>query len=108
MTATQEFVLLATVLIVSVAVPGPVDIMLKGLVVPKLSVGVLAAPDGLAVMTAVSVTAALPVKLLDGVTVIVEVLPVVAPAEMVAAVPATVNTGVTAATVSVTDAVADA
>jgi hypothetical protein len=97
---------LAVVEMISVAVLGLVDVMLTELVVPRLSVGVFTEPDGLVVMTAVSVTAALPVKLFEGVTVIVELLPVVAPAVTVTAVPTTVKTGVMAETVRATEAVA--
>jgi len=83
---------------VSVAVPAPVPIF-TGLVEPKLNVGRSWAPDGLDVIAAVSVT--LPVKPPLGVTVIVEVLPVVAPGLTDTVVPATVKVG-GAATVTVT------
>jgi hypothetical protein len=78
---------------VRVAVPALAPEMFTGVVEPKLKVGRYAAPDGLEVIAAVSAT--LPVKPLAGVTVIVEVFPVVAPgAEMVTAVPLTVKVGV--------------
>jgi len=81
----------AVVVMVSMAVPAAVPVMLTGLVAPKLSVGGFWAPAG-PVTTADSVT--LPVKPPLGVTVIVEVLPVVAPALTDTAVPATVKLGV--------------
>ena len=84
----------AVVVMVRVAVPAAVPIMLTGLVEPKLRVGGYCAPTGLEVTAAVSAT--LPVKPPLGVTVIVEVLPVVAPGERDTAVPAKVNPGGTA------------
>jgi hypothetical protein len=78
-----------------VAVPAAVLAMLTGLVEPKLKVGGYWALVGLEVTVAVSVT--LPVKPPAGVTVIVEVFPVVAPGETVTAVPLTVKLGLTAA-----------
>jgi hypothetical protein len=64
--------------------------MPTGVVVPKLNVGELTAPLGLEVTAAVSAT--LPVKP-TGVTVMVEVFPVVAPGAMDTADPAIVNVG---------------
>ena len=55
---------------VRVAVPGVVNVMLTGLVAPKLRVGGYCAPAGLAVMAAVSAT--VPTKPLAGVTVTVD------------------------------------
>ena len=69
---------LAVVEIVSVAVPAVVPLIETGLVVPKLSVGGKTAFAGLEVMAAVS--AMLPVKPFAGVSVTVDVFPVVAPA----------------------------
>ena len=88
--AVQEF-WLGVVVKVRVAVPGLALVMLTGLVEPKLKVGTCCAPDGLDPRTAVKVT--LPVKPLAGVTVIVDALPVVAPAVTVIVVPETVNEG---------------
>lgn len=87
----------ATVEMVSVAVPAAALERVTGLVDPKLSSGSSAeALEGPPAMAAVSVT--LPVKPPLGVTVIVEVLPVVAPgAAMVTAVPPTVKLGTMAA-----------
>ena len=92
----------AVVLMVRVAVPAVVPVMLTGLVEPKLKVGRYWAPDGLEVTAAVSIT--LPVKPPAGVTVMVEVFPVVAPGATVTAVPLTVKLGFTAV-VTVTEAV---
>jgi len=89
----------AVVVIVSVAVPAEVPVMLTGLVEPKLKVGGYWAPVGLEVTAAVSTT--LPVKPPAGVTVMVEVLPVVAPGITVTAVPLTVKPGVGAVIVAV-------
>jgi hypothetical protein len=80
---------------VSVAVPAVVPVILTGVVEPKLSVGRYWAPDGLEVIAAVSAT--LPVKPPLGVTVIVEVFPVVAPRDSVTDVPVTVKVTVGAA-----------
>lgn len=85
----------AVVETVRVAVPAVVPEMLTGVVEPKLKVGGYCAPVGLEVIEAVSVT--LPVKPPAGVTVIVEVFPMVAPGETVTAVPLTVKLGLTAA-----------
>jgi hypothetical protein len=60
-----------------VAVPAVAPGIFTGLVEPKLKVGGYTAPAGLEVTAAASVT--LPVKPPPGVTVIVEVLPEVAP-----------------------------
>ena len=78
------------VVMVSVDLTAVADVMLIGLVV-KLSVGVFSAPDGLETMTAVSNT--LPVKPFVGDMVMVELLPVLAPAVAVTAVPATEKPG---------------
>jgi hypothetical protein len=67
--------------------------MLTGVVEPKLTVGGYWAPDGLEVTEAVKAT--LPVKPPAGVTVIVEVLAVVAPGAMVTGVPMTLKVGFT-------------
>jgi len=74
-----------------VAVLAEVSVILIWLVEPKLSVGRFWAPAGLDVIAAVSAT--LPVKPPLGDTVIVEVLPEVAPALIDTAVPPTVNLG---------------
>ena len=75
----------AVVEIVSVAVPALAPEIPTGLVEPKLKVGGSSAPAGLEVTAAVS--AILPVKPLAGVTVIVDVFPVVAPGAIETAVP---------------------
>ena len=92
----------AVVLMVRVAVPAVVPVMLTGLVEPKLNVGRYSAPDGLDVIAAVSAT--LPVKPPVGVTVMVDVFPVVAPGETVTDVPMIAKLGFTAV-VTVTGAV---
>jgi hypothetical protein len=69
--------LAAVVETVSVAVPAEVPVMLTGVVDPKLKVGRETAPAGLLAITAVRAT--LPVNPPLGVTVMVEVLPLVAP-----------------------------
>lgn len=84
----------AVVEMVRVAVPALAPVMLAGLVVPKLKVGRFWAPSGLAVMRAVSAT--LPVKPPAGVTVTVDVFPVVAPGAKVTAVPVSVKLELTA------------
>ena len=99
---TRVALVAAVVETVRVAVPAVVPVMLTGVVDPKLKVGGYWAPFGLAVTTAVSAT--LPVKPPLGVTVIIEVFPVVAPGETVTAVPLTVKLGLTAV-VTVTTAV---
>jgi len=96
-------VVVAVVVMVSVAVPAAVPVMLTGEVVPKLRVGAEAAPLGLDVTAAVSAT--LPVKLAAGVTVTVDVLPVVAPAAMVTAAPETENVGGVTTAVVVKEAI---
>lgn len=81
----QDGVVEAVVAIVKVAVPALLLVMLMGLVDPKLNVGGSMAPAGLVASTAVMVT--LPVKPPAGVSVMVEVLPVVAPGAIETAVP---------------------
>jgi hypothetical protein len=76
---------------VSVAVPAEAPGMLTGLVEPRLKVGGYWAPVGLEATAAASTT--LPVKPLTGVTVTVEVFPLVAPEIRVTAVPLTVKVG---------------
>ena len=76
---------------VSVPVPADVPVMFTGLVAPKLKVGKSVAPVGLVARAAVSVTP--PVNPPAGVTVMVEVFPLVAPGETVTAVPLTVMLG---------------
>jgi hypothetical protein len=73
-------VVAAVVLIVRVAEPAADPIMLTGLVEPKLSVGRFAAPAGLDVRVAASVT--VPVNPLVGLTVMVAEFPLVAPRTM--------------------------
>jgi hypothetical protein len=77
--------------------------MLTGFVV-KVNVGGFTAPVGLVATAALSVT--LPVKPFAGVMVMVDVLPVVAPAVIVTAVPATVKVGGAVVTVTALDPVA--
>jgi len=96
---TSAALVAAVVVIVSVAVPAEVPVMLTGLVEPKLKVGGYWAPVGLEVTAAVSIT--LPVKPPAGVTVMVEVFPVVAPGVTVTAMPLTVKLGVGAVIVAV-------
>ena len=81
----------AVVEMVRVAVPAVAPVMLTGLVEPKLRVGGSCAPFALEVTAAVSAT--LPVKPPVGVTVMVEVFPVVAPGVTVTAVPVIVKPG---------------
>jgi hypothetical protein len=88
----------AVVEIVRVAVPAAVPVMLTGLVEPKLRMGRFCAPLGLEVTAAVSAT--LPVKPPDGVTVMVDVFPVAAPAVTVSAVPVIVKPRFSSVTVS--------
>jgi hypothetical protein len=88
---------------VRVAVPAAVPVMLTGLVEPKLRVGGSCAPLGPEVTAAVSAT--LPVKPPDGVTVMMDVFPVVAPAVTVTAVPVIVKPG---GAVTVTEACPEA
>ena len=68
-----------------IAVPIPAPVMLTGVIEPKLKVGGYCAPAGLEVMVAVSAT--LPVKPPLGVTVTVDVFPVVAAGMTETAVP---------------------
>ena len=76
----------AVVVMVIVAVAALVPPMFTGEVLPKLTVGRYCAPCGLDVTAAVSATD--PVNPPPGVTVMVEVLPVVAPGARLTAVPA--------------------
>jgi hypothetical protein len=87
----QAFEELAVVAIVRVPVPAALPAMVRGPVELKLKVGGAEAPLGLVVRAAVRVT--LPVKPPVGVTVIIEVLPVVAPAAILTAVRLTVKSG---------------
>jgi hypothetical protein len=91
----------AVVLIVRVAVPAE-PVMETGVVEPNVKVGRSCAPAGLDAMAAFSAT--LPVKTPPGVTVIVEVFPVVAPGATETALPLTVKLGGTGV-VTVTEAV---
>jgi hypothetical protein len=81
----------AVVEIVRMAVPAPAPVIATGLVEPKLRLGAYWDPEGLEVTVAVSAT--LPVKPPLGVTVMVEVLPVVAPGVTVTAGPLIVKLG---------------
>jgi hypothetical protein len=81
----------AVVEIVRVAVPAALPVMLTGLLEPKLKAGGFWAPAGLEVIDAISVT--LPVKPPAGVTVMVEVFPVVAPGITVTPTPLTAKLG---------------
>jgi hypothetical protein len=90
---------------VRVAAPAVVPEMLTGVVDPKLKVGGYWAPDGLDVRAAVNAT--LPMKPPAGVTVMVDVFPVVAPGVTVTVVPLKANEGFTA-TVTVTVVVPEA
>jgi hypothetical protein len=74
----------AVVLIVSVDVPAPAAVMLTGVAL-KLKVGRSVAPEGLVAIAAVRAT--LPVKPPLGVTVMVVVLPVVAPGGLMVIAP---------------------
>jgi hypothetical protein len=94
----SALVVAAVLAMVSVAVPAATLVMLTGLVAPKLSVGMFCALAGLPDTAAVSAT--LPVKPLLGVTVIVDVFPLVAPGSIDTAVPVTVKLG-TAVTITV-------
>jgi len=82
------------VVMVNVAVPAPVPVMFAGVVEPKLSVGKSIAPTGSDVIAAASET--LPVKPPVGVTVMLEVLPLVAPGSRPTGVPVMVNPPATA------------
>jgi hypothetical protein len=96
----SELLLAGVVVIVSVAVPTPELGTVTGLAEPKLKVGVPCAPVGLPVITAVKAT--LPVKPPAGVTVTVDVFPVLAPGATLTAVPLTVKLGAAAVTVTTT------
>jgi hypothetical protein len=87
----QAFEELAVVAIVMMPVPAALPAIVRGLVELKLRVGDAEALLGLVVRAAVRVT--LPVKPPIGVTVMVEVLPAVAPAAMLTAVPLIVKSG---------------
>jgi hypothetical protein len=101
---TRVALVAAVVEMVRIAVPALVPVILTGLVEPKLKVGGYWALVGLEVTAAVSTT--LPVKPPLGVTVIVEMFPLVAPGVTETAVPLTVKLGVGAtATVTETGAV---
>lgn len=89
----------AVVETVNVAVTAELPVTLTGFVEPKLNVGSSCAPEGAAVIAAESET--LPVNPLLGVSVIVDVLPVVAPGDTVTAVPAIVKPGAPVVTVNV-------
>ena len=89
--SSRALLVAAVVDMVRVAVPPAALVMVTGLVEPKPRVGRYCAPVGLEVIAAVKTT--LPVKPPDGVTVIVEVFPVIAPWATVTAVPAMVNVG---------------
>jgi hypothetical protein len=91
--AAEQPELAAVVKTVRVAVPAVAPVRLTGVVAPKLRVGGFTGFAGVLVIAAVSVT--LPVKPPLGVTVMVEVLPVVAPGRTEADVPVTVKLGVT-------------
>ena len=93
---TRAALVAAVVEIVRVAVSAATPVILTGVVEPKLNMGRCAAPDGLLEIAADSAT--LPVKPPLGITVIVEVLPVVAPDGTVTDVPAIVKLAGTAAT----------
>jgi hypothetical protein len=84
----------AVVVMVSVAVPAEVPVMTTGAVEPKLNVGGYWALARLEVNAAVNAT--LPVNPPAGVTVIVEVFPVVAPGARVTVVAETANVGLDA------------
>ena len=89
----------AVVLMVNVAEPALVPLRTTGDVAPKLKVGKSDAPVGLEVTTAVSDT--LPVKPPEGVIVMAEVFPVVAPGARVTFVAVRVKAaGVTAVTLT--------
>jgi hypothetical protein len=86
---TKDAVVGAVVVTVSVPVPAVAPVMSTGDVVPKLKVGRFVAPDGLEARVAVKVT--FPVKPPLGKTLIVVVLPVVAPGELIVMAPPLVN-----------------
>jgi hypothetical protein len=90
---------------IKLAVPAEALLMLTGLVAPKLNVGGFTLPAGLEVMAAVSVT--VPVSPPDGVTVMVDMFPVVAPGPTVTAEPVIAKPGgVTAVSPVVAEVVA--
>ncbi len=91
LSAVHCVVLLAVVAMVSVAVPLVAPAIVTGLVVPKLNAGGTTALAGLLVITAVSVTG--PVNPPLGVTMMVEVFPVLAPAVTVTPVPLMAKAG---------------
>lgn len=100
---TEAAVVAAVLDTVSVPVPAVTPVMLTGDVVPKLKVGRSVAPVGLVAIDAAKAT--LPVKPPLGVTVIVAVLPVVAPGELMVMAPLLVNAkvgGMLAVTVTFT------
>jgi hypothetical protein len=78
---------------VSVAVAALSPVMLTGLLEPKLKTGEYSAPEGLEVIAAVSAT--LPLNPPVGITVMVEVFPVVAPGETVTVAPLIAKFGFT-------------
>jgi hypothetical protein len=90
----------AVVVMVRVAVPGKLLVMLTGLFELKLNSGILCAFAGRPVIAAESAT--LPVKPPLGVTVIVEVFPVIAPAGTSTGVPEIVKSGSRLVTVTMT------
>jgi hypothetical protein len=93
---TRDALVGAVVVMVTVAVAAEVPEMLTGFVDPKLKVGPYWAPFGLEVTMAENVT--FPVKPPAGVTVMVEVFPVVAPGITVIGVVVRVNPGGTTVT----------
>jgi hypothetical protein len=93
-------VVAAVVVTVKVPVPAEASVMLTGVVAPKLKVGRSVAPAGLVAIAAVRAT--LPVRPPLGVTVIVAVLPVVAPGELMVMAPLLVNAKVGGGTNAVT------
>ena len=99
---TKAPLVAAVVRTVSVPVPAVVPVMLTGDVVPKLNVGRSEAAAGLVVRAAVNAT--LPVKPPLGVTVIVEMLPLVPPGALMVIAPPLVRAkeAGTAVTVTVT------
>ena len=99
--ASAVVVVVAVVATVRVAVPEAVPVIETGVVAPKLRVGALTAPAGEVVTAAVRAT--LPVNPPLGVTVRVEVFPVVAPAATVTAVPESFRPGVEVVEVTVTE-----
>ena len=102
---TRVALVAAVVEMVRVAVPAVVLVMLTGVVDPKLKVGGYWAPAGLDVRAAIKAT--LPVKPPAGVTVMVDVFPVVAPGEIVTGVPLTAKLGLATTSVSAVDVLAE-